>query len=75
MLTSTAVSVVAMVASLVAASWAAVLALAEESPKVARAFVDPTDADSADITRYRRIHVSRLSLLLAAGAGAAEAAA
>ena len=50
-----------------------VLALAEESPKVGRALVDPSSPEPDENKRYRIIHVSRLSLLVVAGAAGAEA--
>ena len=55
-------SAIAVTTALVAAVWAALLALAEESPKVARALVDGTTAAEEPNTRYRVIHVSRLAL-------------
>ncbi len=72
-MTVSALGAAALVISLLAASWAALLALAEESPKVARALVDTGSAEPHETTRYRVIHVSRLSLLLIAGAAGAEA--
>ncbi len=63
----------ALVTSLMAAAWAAVLALAEQSPKVARALVNSSPAEAADDARYSVIHVSRLSLLFVAGVAGAEA--
>ena len=63
----------ALVTSLLAAAWVAVLALAEQSPKVARALVDSSPAEAADDVGYRVIHVSRLCLLFVAGVAGAEA--
>ena len=66
-------SAVAIATALLAASWAALLALAEESPNVARALVDsPTHAEEPT-TRYRVIHLSRLALLLVAAVAGAHA--
>ncbi len=64
---------IAVVTSLMAATWAAALALAEQSPKVARGLVDSSPAEAADDARYSVIHVSRLCLLLVAGVAGAEA--
>lgn len=66
-------SAIAVATALVAAVWAALLALAEESPKVARALVDGTTETEEPNTRYRVIHVSRLALLFIAGTATAHA--
>ncbi len=66
-------SAIAVTTALVAAVWAALLALAEESPKVARALVDGTAEAEEPNTRYRVIHVSRLALLFIAGTATAHA--
>ena len=72
-MTISALGATALVISLLAASWAALLSLAEESPKVARTLVDTGSAGPHGPTRYRVIHVSRLALLLIAAAAGAEA--
>ncbi len=72
-MTSVPLGVIAIITALVAASWAALLALAEESPKVARALADTTTEREEPTTRYRVIHLSRLALLLIAGVSGAHA--
>ena len=72
-MTSVPMGVIAIITALVAASWAALLALAEESPKVARALADTTTEREEPITRYRIIHLSRLALLFIAGVSGAYA--
>lgn len=59
-----AVRLFGLVIAMLAAGWAAVLALAEESPNVARALVDAEQPGETNAVRYRRLHVSRLALLL-----------
>ena len=66
-------SAIAVTIALVAAVWAALLALAEESPKVARALVDTAGDREDPDTHYRVIHVSRLALLFIAGTATAYA--
>ncbi len=72
-MTSAPMGVIAIITALVAASWAALLALAEESPKVARALADTTTEREEPSTRYRVIHLSRLALLFIAGVSGAYA--
>ncbi|MCH8255336.1 MAG: hypothetical protein IID06_08295, partial [Gemmatimonadetes bacterium] len=72
-MTSVPMGVIAIITALVAASWAALLALAEESPKVARALADTTTEREEPSTRYRIIHLSRLALLFIAGVSGAYA--
>jgi CBS domain containing-hemolysin-like protein len=71
--TSIPLSVAAVVTALVAAAWAALLGLSEESPKVARALADTTPESKDPTTRYRVIHLSRLALLFIAGMAGASA--
>lgn len=59
--------------SLLAAGWAGVLALAEESAGVARSFGDPGSDTDARAPGYRRIQLSRLCLLFVAAVTAATA--
>ncbi len=66
-------SALAVTTALVAAVWAALLALAEESPKVARTLVDTAGDREDPDTHYRVIHVSRLALLFIAGTATAYA--
>ena len=66
---------VAVVIAALAAFWAALLALAEESPKVSRALVEGPRTDSGSPTPYRVVHASRLSLLFIAAVSAANAGA
>lgn len=72
-MTSIPFSAIAVTTALLAAVWAALLALADESPKVARALVDTAGDSELPNTRYRVIHVSRLALLFIAGAATAFA--
>jgi CBS domain containing-hemolysin-like protein len=71
--TSIPLSAVSVVTALVAAAWAALLGLAEESPKVARALVDAAPESKDQTTRYRVIHLSRMALLFIAGVAGAHA--
>lgn len=64
---------VAVVVAALAAFWAALLALAEESPTVSRALVDGPHTDTGAATPYRVVHASRLSLLFIAAVSAANA--
>ena len=66
-------TVTTIVASFTMASWAAILALAEESPKVTRALVSDIAAESSSTHAHRAIHVGRLCLLLLSAASAAQA--
>lgn len=66
-------NVAATTVALLAAAWAALLALAEESPRVARTLTDVEADQEERASLYRAIHVSRLALLLLAGVAAAEA--
>ncbi len=72
-MTSVPLGVIAIITALVAASWAALLALAEESPKVTRALADTATEREEPTTRYRIIHLSRLALLCIAGVSGAYA--
>jgi CBS domain containing-hemolysin-like protein len=66
-------SALAMVFALVAGGWAALLALAEEAPRVARTLSDQARGEETPASLYRAIYVSRISLLLVAGVTAAQA--
>ena len=72
-MTLAALRFVAVFAAVLTAAWAAVLALAEESPNVAKALVEADPGTDASVARYRMIHVSRLSLLLIAAVTASLA--
>ncbi|MCZ6917318.1 MAG: hemolysin family protein [Gemmatimonadetes bacterium] len=63
----------AVVVAALAAGWAALLALAEESPKVSRALVEGAHTETGSATPYRIVHASRLSLLFIAAVAAAQA--
>lgn len=67
------IGTLAVITALAAAGWAGLLALAEESPTVARALADSTSRGYESNTRYRVIHLSRLALLFIAGVAGAHA--
>ena len=54
-------SVLSLVLALLGAAWAGLLALAEESPRVARTLSDQGNGDEAPPSPYRAIHVSRIA--------------
>lgn len=72
-MSNSAFTLIALVASLVAALWAAMLALAEGSPRVARSMADAPTSPREPVPLYRAVQVSRLALLAFAGVAAAVA--
>lgn len=69
----TALTIAALVIALVAASWAGLLALAEESPGLSSAIGQPPTDVAGDVPLHRALQVSRLALIILAGVAAAQA--
>lgn len=68
-----ALTVLALAVALTAAAWAGLLALAEESPAIARTMGEEAVRGAGYLPAYRAFHVSRLALLIMAGVAAAQA--
>jgi CBS domain containing-hemolysin-like protein len=63
----------AIIVAFLAASWAGLLAIAQEAPTMARTLGDPQTAGRVPVPADRAIHITRMALLLVAAASASEA--
>ncbi len=63
----------AIIVAFLAASWAGILAIAQEAPTMARTLGDPQATDRGPVPADRAIHITRMALLLVAAAAASEA--